>query len=433
MPVLCVGLIRRNVTPMHRLIAARWRGLALSLASILAAVALLGSCVSRNESGARPASFDPTRLNELLPPLLKEQKAAGVGIAVIRDGQLIWTGYYGERAPGIPVSEKTAFNTASVAKTLTAETLLALAAKGKIDLDEPIAGYVSSPDLQADSRYGLLTPRLLMSHRSGLRNWAYDYANGKLAFDFDPGTRFSYSGAGVELAARYAEASTGKDLQTLAFEHVLSPLGIQEVSMGHIPAWARNRLAVPMDSAGVFRSVAELDASLADDHANGAADDLIVTVPAYATLLSALIAHDWLHARERLARETILTSLENDPIYACPQEIAVHCPSAFGHSIGWQVYRYDAHTVLIHSGSDAGENALVYYSPDRKDGAVIFVNGANGWVVMTRVVELVGDEPFIASYYRGLVEKVMHQSMPPLTAVTPRASDRARAATAPAR
>ena len=101
----------------------------------------------------RTASFDPTRINELLPPLLKEQKAAGVGIAVIRDGQVIWTGYYGEQAPGIPVSEKTAFNTASVAKTITAETLLALAAKGKIDLDEPIARYVSSPDLQPDPRY----------------------------------------------------------------------------------------------------------------------------------------------------------------------------------------------------------------------------------------------------------------------------------------
>ena len=249
------------------------------LASILAMAALLGGCVSRGESGHRTASFDPTRINELLPPLLKEQKAAGVGVAVIRDGQVIWTGYYGEQAPGIPVSGKTVFNTASVAKTLTAETLLALSAKGKIDLDEPIARYVSSPDLQSDPRYGLLTPRLLMSHRAGLRNWGYEYANGRLAFDFDPGTRFSYSGAGVELAARYAKAKTGKDLQTLAFEYVLSPLGIQEVSMGHIPAWAKDRLAVPMDSAGVFRSVAELDASLANDHANGAADDLVVTVP----------------------------------------------------------------------------------------------------------------------------------------------------------
>jgi CubicO group peptidase (beta-lactamase class C family) len=273
---------------------------------------------------------------------------------------------------------------------------------------------VANADLQGDSRYRLLTPRLLMSHRAGLRNWAYEYPDHRLAFEVDPGTRFSYSGAGVELAARYAEAKTGKPLQTLASELVLSPLGIEEMSMGHVPAWAKDRLAVPMDDRGAFRSVAELDASLAEDHANGAADDLLVTVPAYATLLSALISHDWLPPTERAARETILTSLEDDPVYGCPREPGLQCPTAFGHSIGWQVYRYGAHTVLIHSGSDAGENALVYYSPDQKDGAVIFVNGANGWVIMTRVVEAIGDEPLIAAYYRALVEKVMHHPMPPL-------------------
>ena len=386
----------------------------LRVIPVLSTLILLVGCVNLGPGSQQSASFDPGIMNALMPVLLTEQKAAGVGIAVIRGGRVIWTGYYGEQAPGIPVSEKTAFNTASVAKTITAETLLALAAKGLIDLDESIAGYVSTPDLQRDPRYRLLTPRLLMSHRAGLRNWPYEYPDGKLAFDVDPGTRFSYSGAGVELAARYASAKTGKDLQTLASEYVLSPLGIEEMSMGRIPAWATNRLAVPMDSKGVFRSVAELDESLADDHANGAADDLIVTVPAYATLLSALIARDWLPTKERTARETIVTTLENDPIYGCPQEIATQCPSAFGHSIGWQVYRYGTHTVLIHSGSDAGENALVYFSPDKKDGAVVFVNGANGWVVMTRAVEVIGDEPLIATYYRALVEKVMHQKMPPL-------------------
>ncbi len=383
---------------------------------IVGALAMLGGCRARQESGQPPPRpFDSRRMEALVPTLLKEEKAAGVGIAVLRDGRVLWTGYYGEQSPGIALSASTAFNTASVAKTITAETLLALAAKGEIDLDEPIARYVSNADLQDDPRYQRLTTRLLMSHRSGLRNWAYEYPDRKLAFDVDPGTRYGYSGAGVELAARYAEARTGKDLQTLANEHVLAPLGIHEMALGRIPEWANGRLAVPMDDKGVFRSVAELDASLANGTANGAADDLIVTVPAYATLLEGLLNRDWLPSREREARQTILTTLENDPIYGCPRESrGIQCPTAFGHSIGWQVYRYDAHAVLIHSGSDAGENALVYYSPDRRDGAVIFVNGANGWVIMTRVVELIGDEPLIAAYYRGLVERVMHHAMPPL-------------------
>jgi CubicO group peptidase (beta-lactamase class C family) len=96
----------------------------------------------------------------MVPRLLREYHCAGVGIGIIGNGKLVWTGYYGEQAPGIPATKRTVFNTASVAKTVTAETLIALAAKGLIDLDEPIARYVKHPDLREDPRYGLLTPPL---------------------------------------------------------------------------------------------------------------------------------------------------------------------------------------------------------------------------------------------------------------------------------
>ena len=92
------------------------------------------------------------------------------------------------------------------------------------------------------------------------------------------------------------------------------------------------------------------------------------------------------------------------------------CPDAYGHSIGWQVFQYGDHTIVTHSGSDAGENALVYYSPDKKHGAVVFVNGANGWFLMTRIIEIIGDEPLLADYYRGLITTVMGRDMPALSA-----------------
>ena len=68
--------------------------------------------------------------------------------------------------------------------------------------------------------------------------------------------------------------------------------------------------------------------------------------------------------------------------------------------------------MVMHSGSDAGENAFAYFSPDREHGAAIFVNGANGWVIITRIIEAIGDEPLLADYYRGLLQTVMGRSMP---------------------
>lgn len=383
------------------------------------AALVISSCApppaEQNVAEVKQSQAYQKHLNELVPDLIAQQQVAGVGVAVIRNGKLDWSGYYGEQGPGVNVSEQTVFNTASVAKTITAETLIALEAKGLIDFDEPIAGHVSTANLEDDSRYRLLTPRLLLSHRSGLLNWAYEYEDGRLAFDHDPDTRFSYSGAGIELAARYAEAKTGQNLQSLAMEHLLEPAGIEDLSMGIIPGWARGRLATPMDADGTYQSIETINPTLTAGDANSAADDLLVTIPAYARLLEVILESDWLTKDQAAERTRIVTSLKADPIYQCPEFEWLTCPTAFGHGIGWQVYEYGNHKVVKHTGSDAGENAFVYYSPDTKNGAVIFINGANGWVVMTRIIEAIGDEPLIADYYRGLLESVMGIPMPPNT------------------
>ena len=99
---------------------------------------------------------------------LESGEAADVGIAVLRDGEVVWSGYYGEQA-GLALSAATAFNTASVAKTITAETLLALAAKGQIDLDEPMARYVANAELEHDPRRWRECARLLVAGSAGRR------------------------------------------------------------------------------------------------------------------------------------------------------------------------------------------------------------------------------------------------------------------------
>jgi len=363
-------------------------------------------------------TIDRERFDAVVPSLLNEHQVAGVGIGVIRSGELVWTAYYGEQAPRVPVTEQTVFNTASVAKTVTAETMIALAAKGLIDLDEPIATYVQHPDLHSDERYQLLTSRLLLSHRAGLLNWAYEYEDNRLAFDHDPDTRFSYSGAGVQLAAEYAEAKLDQDFESLAFEHLLTPLGIEEMSLGRRRTWMRNRLAKPMDQSGRYRRATKLNPGLRGKSWQ-ASDDLLFTIESYAKLLSGVIESDWLPEAWIKDRAELHASFEGDPIWDCEPNMEIICPDSYGHGIGWQVFRYDDQTVLKHSGNDAGENAVVYFSPETGNGAVIAVNGANGWFVSTRIMELIGDQPLVAAYYRSLIEKHLGVGFPPLETLEP--------------
>lgn len=340
-----------------------------------------------------------------MPAIVREEKIGGIGIAVIRDGRIVWSGHYGEQSQGVPVTEDTAFNTASIAKTITAETLLALAAAGKIDLDEPIAGLVRSPDIDRDPRYMLLTTRILLSHRSGLRNWPDEYADRKLAFDWAPGARYRYSGAGVELAARYAEAKTGEKLRVLAGAMLFKPWRLDNMAVGELPAWTDGRLAMPVDADGKYLDVGKIYPGLREGTGIGAAFDLITTTGAYGGFLERLIAESSKRSQARATRESVLTPLAGDPAYDCSRRYTHRCPDRYGYSFGWQVHRYGRHTVLHHTGNDEGETDLVYFSPDRRTGAAIFVNGANGWVAIVRALEIIGDEPELAGYYRGLLAK----------------------------
>lgn len=361
--------------------------------------------------------FTASRIERLIPGLISQEKAAGVGIALIRQGAEVWSGYFGEQGPGIPLTTDTLFNTASVAKTIAAETMIALAASGIVNLDEPIYSYVEHTDLSADNRYSRLTPRMLLSHRAGLLNWESSYPDGRLAFDHDPDTKFSYSGAGIELAINYAQRKSNANYAQLVQDHIFDKISITEIALGQVPLWAEERLATPMDSNGVYQDYRVLNPNLSGGSTDvmGVSDDLLTTVSDYSQFLQALISSQEFNTplRKNL-RESIVTSFEGDPIYNCSASTTTHCPLAYGHSIGWQVFDYGDHKVISHSGSDAGENALVYFSPELRHGAVIFVNGANGWVIMARVLELLGDEPKLAEYYRGLILLNMERDLAPL-------------------
>jgi CubicO group peptidase (beta-lactamase class C family) len=212
----------------------------LRLAILVVSIRACQAPVGPTRRAAPRTSIRGAELDRRVPELLREHKVAGAGVAIIEHGAVVWTGYDGEQGPGVPATARTVFDTASVAKTVTAETVLALAAKGLLSLDEPIAGYVTDPDLSGDPRFAKLTCRLLLSHRAGLLNWPYEYKDGHAAFIAEPGTRFRHSGMGVDLAAKYAEAKLGKDFESLAFEHVLTPLGIADMALARC-----NRVRAP--------------------------------------------------------------------------------------------------------------------------------------------------------------------------------------------
>src|SRR5215203_1586023 len=154
---------------------------------------------------------------------LSPANAPGCAVGVSLDGKPVVEKGFGmaEMEYQIPITPKTIFESGSVAKQFTAAAIVALSLDGKLGLDDPVRKYIPEmPD------YGSpLTIRHLLNHTSGLRDWgsvvgltgvgrgdrvisqatAIDVITHQRALDFKPGSEYSYSNSGYNLAAIIVE------------------------------------------------------------------------------------------------------------------------------------------------------------------------------------------------------------------------------------
>src|SRR6266540_6896034 len=121
---------------------------------------------------------------------------------------------------------ETIFEAGSISKQFTAAAVLLLARDGKLSLDDPVRKYI--PELPD---YGVpLTIRHMLTHTSGLRDWGevagiagwprgkrahthahvLDIVSRQKALNFTPGTNWSYSNTGFNLAAIIVSRVSGK-------------------------------------------------------------------------------------------------------------------------------------------------------------------------------------------------------------------------------
>lgn len=388
----------------------KWAAGSFSLV-FTAAIVVCAGCASRGSPAPRTTwvAQRAAALDAGVPAIIRSRRIAGVGVALIRDGRLAWTGYYGEQGPGVPASRTTMFNTASLAKSITAETAVRLASAGMLSLDEPIAAWYLEPDLADDPRYARLTPRIILSHRSGLLNWEYQYKNKKLAFVADPGTRFGYSGAAYDILAKFLEKKSGLGFEELVSKTVFEPLGMTHTSMRR-RASIDALVTTPMNADGVYE--APYTTTQRDWHHGSwsSASDLFVTLEDYSKFLIDVMkghAVSMALARERFVVESSFAGAEE---WACMAEAGLVCPNPYGFGLGWIVFDYGPHKLVWGGGNDSGENALVHFSPDKPgDAVVIFINGGNGVVASLDIAELIDRDQLLVSYLHQLVDRHRRQ------------------------
>lgn len=329
------------------------------------------------------------RLDAQVPGVLRATKVPSLSLVVLRKGKPVLTRAWGEQAPGVPATTRTLYNTASLAKPLTATVILTMISQGKLGLDDRMADVWLDPDLAGDPRVQKLTPRLSMSHQTGFPNWR----DGKLTFKFDPGSNYSYSGEGVEYLVSYAQKKTGKRFDVLAHDYVLKPLGMTSTAHTEQP-WFAGRVAQP------FANGKYLVPSFQKEPLGS--DDVYTTPSDYARLVAAAMSGKGLTKAVLAEQRRIQTG---DKGTQCPPAIKPTCPARSGFGLGWQLFEFGAKTVLMHTGNDEGDFTFAYAIPSTGEAVVAMTNANNGPQAIVPLIDSLGMDPDFAAYLKGLASQ----------------------------
>jgi len=344
------------------------------------------------------SSLTSTEIDATVGRLMKDANVTGVGIAVFHNGKISYLKAYGQRdtEKGLKLTPDTVMPAASLSKAAFATVVMQLVQKGVLDLDVPIQRYLPKPlpeyekyaDLQGDDRYKKLTLRILLSHSSGFPNWRWFEDDHKLKIHFEPGTRYAYSGEGIQLAQLVVETVTGESLTPLMEEDLFGPLGMTRTSMVWEPRFESD-FANGYDEHG--KSLGPQKRSKP-----GAAGSMQTTLRDYASFLSAVMRSQFLAPKtsaEMFRSQVKIHSLHQFPSLA-PETTTAYDAIQLSAGLGWGLYSTRYGNAFFKGGYDDGwrHQGLCF---SNGDGLLIMTNSSNGDGIFKPVFDsILGDTSF---------------------------------------
>jgi CubicO group peptidase (beta-lactamase class C family) len=168
-------------------------------------------------------------------------KVPGIAIAILNDNRVAYEHAFGFRDKDnhLPLTTASIMTSASLTKSAFACLAMQLVEQGALNLDKPVYEYLPKPlpdypnykDLATDPRYKKITARMLLDHTSGFPNWRRFTDDGKLSLAFEPGSRFAYSGEGIDLLQFVVETITRQSLTVLMRDRIFQPFGMTRTGM----------------------------------------------------------------------------------------------------------------------------------------------------------------------------------------------------------
>lgn len=296
-------------------------------------------------------------------------QSPGASVCVIKNGKIDFSGSYGmaDLQKGVKVEPETNFRLASVTKQFTAMSVLILADRGLLNLQQSLTDIW--PDFPA---YGeKINIKQLLQHTSGLIDYeslipdtataqvhdqdVLDMMRSVDSTYFEPGTQFSYDNSGYAVLSMIVEKISGKRFEEFLQTEIFVPVGMKN-SVAYKKGYnqVENRAMGYADSDGEFilRDQSVTSAVLGDGGI-------------YSSILD-------LYKWDQLLYGNYLISDGLQELAFTP-ELLVNGDST-DYGLGWRIDTFSGYKRIHHTGSSCGFRNVIQRFPEIKLTIIILTN-----------------------------------------------------------
>jgi len=328
---------------------------------------------------------------------LEAARVTGAQIAVLVRGKLVWSAAYGlrRRDPALPMERDTNIWAASITKGVFASYVMQLVERGELDLDKPLAQLLpaglesyepyreKATELVVDPRWPRITPRMLLSHTSGFHNFAAMEPDKKMHLHFEPGSRYLYSGEGLNLLQFAIETQKQMPLDELMQKALFTPLGMTRTGLIYREDFEEN-VADRYDLDEKFRSKTQRFPARAAGSMTTTAEDL-------ARYISALLGGQILKKatlKQMLQPFIQIRTLHHIPLTADEGEGEEATKVGLAYGMGWGLLtRTPYGPAFFKEGHGDGAQTYLICFERQQSCMILLTNSDNGELAFRPLLE----------------------------------------------
>ena len=351
---------------------------------------------------------------------LASAHVTGAQIAVLNGGHLVWSAAFGlrRREPALPMTTETTTWAASITKSVFSTYVMQLVERKEFDLDKPISAQLprsldtyeayksTASELVHEPDWPLITPRILLAHTSGLLNFATIEPDKKMHLHSKPGTKFWYSGEGLNLVQFVIEQQKGKLLNELMQDAIFNPFGMTRTGIIYRKEFEDN-VADRYDLKEQFRSQTKRFPARAAGSMTTSAEDL-------SKFVSALFAGkilDKLALTEMFKPYLQIRSLHEFPNRADEGEGHEAANAGLAYGVGWGLLTHTKFgpAFFKEGHGDGAQNYMICFERS-KSCMIVLTNSDNGELAFRPLFETILGDTVTPWEWEGYTPEAIEES-----------------------